>query len=59
MKMSKKQQLALKTSGQGETDVDARLNAIPIDLRCVDGLKNYEKLRQMFPWLEEENGSYL
>jgi hypothetical protein len=59
MKMSKKQELALKISGQNELETEANRKAKQIDTRCADGLKNYQKLRQMFPWLEEESESYL
>jgi hypothetical protein len=59
MKMSIKQMLALRISGQNESRNETKLTVEQIDLRCADGLKNYEKLRQLFPWLDEENESYL
>lgn len=55
MRMSKKQELALKVSGPKESQGENR----EIDLRCADGLKNYQKLREIFPWLAEESHSYL
>ncbi len=59
MKMSIKQMLALKISGQNESRNETKPSVEQIDLRCADGLKNDEKLRQLFPWLDEENESYL
>ena len=51
--------LVLKISGQNESGNGIEQSVKQIDLRCTDGLKNYEKLRKIFPWLDEEKESYL
>jgi hypothetical protein len=53
--MSKKQVLALKVQGQKGSQFEIE----EMDSRCADGLENYQKLRQIFPWLAEEDESYL
>jgi hypothetical protein len=50
---------ALKVSGGNEPENETKFEPKQIDLRCEDGLKNYEKLRELFPWMNEEKESYL
>jgi hypothetical protein len=57
--MSKKQGLALKIAELNISRNENEKEGKEINSRCTDGLKNYQKLREIFPWLAEENESYL
>jgi hypothetical protein len=59
MKVSKKEMVSLKNSREDKVNHEIEERSQRIEARCADGFKNYEKLKHIFPWLDEENGSYL
>jgi hypothetical protein len=55
--MSKIQMVPLKVSEkEPNPERPSRSN---LDERWSEGLRNHEKLKRIFPWLEEDEASYL
>jgi hypothetical protein len=58
--MSKKQVLALRfVERESKEEVTRKATTTEIESRCAQGIRNYAKLCEIFPWLSEENESFL